>query len=187
MFAMQTQAQTPNPSDPTSYMTAEQLLKYEADKQLAKVQSIHDMQIAEYEKKIKQFGDWVGVGGEVGTAINEGLTAVVDVADKFGKTDVGKFTLVLVAWKVMGSDVVKILLGILFFVVLVVMLSRFYKNTVTDRRMLEKRTPQGLWKRDIKEYGIVESELDGEERLWLTIVLAVVFLIGIWITYGIMF
>ena len=185
MFAMQTQAQTP--ADPTSYMTVEQLAKYHADTKLAEVKAVHDLQIAEYEKKIKQFGDWVGVGGEVGTAINEGLTAVVDVADKFGKTDVGKFTLVLVAWKVMGKDVIKIILGLLFFAVLVIVITKFYRNTVTDCRKLVKRTPQGLWKRDIKQYEIVESELEEDGRIWLTIFLVVAFLIGVWITYGIMF
>jgi hypothetical protein len=181
------QAQTPTPNDPTSYMTAEQLAKYHADNKLAEVKAVHDLQVAEYEKKIKQFGDWVGVGGEVGTAINEGLTAVVDVADKFGKTDVGKFTLVLVAWKVMGKDVVKIVLGLLFFAVLVTLLSRFYRRTVTDRKLLKLRTPQGFWKRDIKEYEIIESNLEGEEKAWLTAGIIVAFLLGIWITYGVMF
>ena len=164
-------------------LTPAQRAKVEADALIAK----QEAQIAIYEKKIEQFGDWVGVGGEVGEAVKQGLEAVVDVADKFGQTDVGKFTLVLVAWKVMGKDVVKIILGLIFFAMLVVIITRFYRNTVIDKKMLSKRTPQGFWKRPIKEYVVVESSLDGEERTWLTIVLGVIFLLGIWITYAIMF
>ena len=180
-------AQSTTPSDPTSYMTPEQRAKYEADLKLAELEAQKDMEIAKLENKIKQYGDWIGVGGEVGQAIEEGLSAVVGVADEFGKTDVGKFTLVLIAWKVMGKDIVKILLGIVFFSVLVFLLSRFYRRTVADRRVCVEVTPQGLWKRNIKKYEMVESELDGEERAWLTVGLVAAFLIGIWITYGIMF
>ena len=166
-----------------SDLTPAQQTKIRLEQELAEKQ----IQLDIAEQKVKQFGDWVGVGGEVGEAVKQGLEAVVDVADKFGQTDVGKFTLVLVAWKVMGKDVVKIILGLIFFAMLVIILTRFYRNTVTDKRMLTKRMPQGFWKRSIKEYTVVESSLDGEERTWLTIVLGVIFLLGIWITYAIMF
>ena len=178
---------TTNPQDPVSYMTPTQKLQYEADQKLVELEMIKDMEIAQLEKKVEQFGDWVGVGGEVGGAIKEGLEAVVDVADKFGKTDVGKFTLVLVAWKVMGKDVVKIVLGLLFFAVLVFILNRYYRRTVADRKVLIKRTSLGFWQRANKEYEVVESSLDGDEKAWLTAGLVVAFLLGIWITYGIMF
>jgi hypothetical protein len=180
-------AQTSTPSDPVSYMTPTQRAKYEADLKLAELQTQKDMEIAKLENKIKQYGDWVGVGGEVGQAIEEGLSAVVGVADQFGKTDVGKFTMVLIAWKVMGHDIVRILLGIAFFAVLVTLLRRFYRNTIADHKVLTKRTPQGFWKRNINEYEIVESKLDGDEQAWLTVGLVAAFLLGIWITCGIMF
>jgi len=164
-------------------LTPAQRAQYEADIIIAKQKAQLDIA----EQKIEQFGDWVGVGGEVGGAIKEGLEAVVDVADKFGKTDVGKFTLVLVAWKVMGKDVVKIILGLLFFGVFVFMLSRFYRRTITDRKILTKRTPQGFWKRPIKEYEVVESNLEGDEKAWLTAGIILAFLLSIWITYAVMF
>ena len=176
--------QTP---DATNYLTPEQLAQYNADKAMAEVELAHELEVEKLEKKIEQFGDWVGVGGEVGIAVEEGLSAVVDVADKFGQTDVGKFTLVLIAWKVMGKDVVKILLGVVFFSVLVFLLSRFYRRTISSRRILVERTPQGAWKRDKKEWEVEKSNLDGDERAWLTAGIIAAFLIGIWITYGIMF
>jgi hypothetical protein len=99
----QTQTTDKKVGDPTSYMTPDQLAKYHSD-----------MEVAALEKKLETYGNWVGVGGEVGEAVRSGLEAVVDVADQFGQTDVGKFTLVLVAWKVMGKDTIRILLGFMF-------------------------------------------------------------------------
>jgi len=185
MIAMPLQAQTSTEqvTIPYSDLTPAQQAQYQADRLIAEQKA----QLAIAEKKIEQFGDWVGVGGEVGKAIEEGLSAVVNVADEFTGTDVGKFTMILVAWKVMGKDVVKILLGIFFFAVMTLLVVRIYRNSVQTRRKLVEKTPQGLWKRPIKKYELVESKLDGEERLWLSIVLTVVFLLGIWITYGIMF
>ena len=153
--------------------------------QLAKLKAEAELELM--EKKLKQYGDWVGVGGEIGQAIDDGLNSVVDVAEKFGKTEVGKFTLVLIAWKVIGADAVRILLGLLFFIVLTVLIMKLYKRSVPDKKVLVKNVPQGMWKRNIKEYKIVESALDGEEKIWMTVILAIVFLVGIWITYSIMF
>jgi hypothetical protein len=184
MIAMPLQAQTTQQvTVDYSDLTPAQQAQYNADKLITEQKA----QLAVAEKKIEQFGDWVGVGGEVGKAIEEGLSAVVNVADEFSGTDVGKFTMILVAWKVMGKDVVKILLGIIFFIVMAFLITRIYRNSVQTRRKLIQKTPQGFWKRSIKKYELVKSDLDGEEKLWLSIVLAAVFLIGIWITYAIMF
>lgn len=47
---------------------------------------------------------WKGIGQEIGIATKEGLTSVMDVAEKFGTTNVGRFVMFMVAWKVMGQD-----------------------------------------------------------------------------------
>ena len=70
------QAQTPTKPSPEQYLTADQLAKYQSD-----------LRVAELEKKLQTYGNWVGVGGEIGIAVREGLGAVVDVSEKFGKTD----------------------------------------------------------------------------------------------------
>ena len=86
-------------------LTVEQQLKITAEQE-AKL----------LEQRISTYGNWAGVGKEVGIAVSEGLNAVVDVADKFGGTNVGRFTMVLVAWKVVGRDLVRIAIGLLFYV-----------------------------------------------------------------------
>ena len=177
-------AQVANGSDKVtlnaSDLTPAQLVKIEADKKIAQANA----QIEELQKKIDTYGKWVGVGGEIGTAVKEGLTAVVDVADKFGKTDVGHFTMVMIAWKVIGKDIVKIVLGLFFFCVLTLVIVKVYRRVVMARKVLVENP--GFLKYP-KKYEVIESKLDGEESIWMTIILLLVFLLGVWITYGIMF
>lgn len=71
----------------------------------------------EVKQKIEAYGSWVGLGREIGTAVNEGLSALTKQADEFAKTGVGKFTMVMIAWNVMGWQLVHIVFGTLFFVV----------------------------------------------------------------------
>jgi uncharacterized membrane protein YciS (DUF1049 family) len=53
---------------------------------------------------------WVGIGKEIGEATKQGLDAVVDSANKFGNTKVGNFVMIMIAWKIMGAE----LLGYIF-------------------------------------------------------------------------
>jgi hypothetical protein len=59
-----------------------------------------------------QVGKWTGVGKEVGTAVKDGLDAVVVEAEKFGTTKVGNFVMIMIAWKIMGRDLIGIVFGI---------------------------------------------------------------------------
>lgn len=177
LVAIPTQAQqTKQVGDPTTYMTAEQLAKYTGD-----------MKIADLEKKLETYGNWVGVGGEVGNAIEEGLTAVVDVADKFTGTDVGKFTMVLVAWKVIGKDLVRILLGLIFLAIITLLFFRVYRNTYVPKRKLVEKTPQGWFKRAKKKYEIIIPNDDWEGYNGVKIVILFLYAGAVGISYAIMF
>jgi len=155
--------------------------------QIAKLKAEAELDLM--EKKLEQYGNWVGVGGEIGEAIDDGLNSVVDVAEKFGKTEVGKFTLVLIAWKVVGTDVVRILLGLLFIGMFTWLLIFSFRRTCIERRVLTKRENPGFMKYPkLKEYKIIEPLFgDGEGLGIIRIVHLIFFLIGIWITYAIMF
>jgi hypothetical protein len=174
------QTQEENVTIKKSELTAQQLATVEANAQLQKAQA----QIDELNKKVETYGKWVGVGGEVGTAVKEGLSAVVDVADKFGKTDVGKFTMVMIAWKVIGQDVVRIFLGLLFFITFTTVLIYIVRKALMSSRKIVEN-PGFL--RYPKKYEIIRPAIEGEEAAWTTIVIVAAFLISIWITYAIMF
>jgi len=177
MMNFQTVAQTTTTKadrvgNPESYMTAEQLAEYYGD-----------IKMAEIEGKMKKYGDWVGVGGEVGTAIKEGLTAVVDVAGKFGNTDVGKFTMVMVAWKVVGEDFVRILLGVIFALVMSILIFRSIRHYY-PRKYLIKGSRWLFWKD--KEYKLREPSYD-EGSAFMKIIHIALLMGSYGITYGIMF
>jgi hypothetical protein len=87
-------------SVPRSALTAQQLAGVEA-------QGI--------KEKAEAYGAWVGVGKEVGEAVNSSLSAISDNAAKFADTKVGKFSMFIVAWKVLGNDI----LGVFYALILV--------------------------------------------------------------------
>lgn len=58
--------------------------------------------------EVQQVSEWAGRGKEVGEAINSSLAAVTENTAKFADTKVGKFTMFIIAWKVLSDDLVGI-------------------------------------------------------------------------------
>lgn len=50
--------------------------------------------------------EWVGLGKEIGEAVNSSLAAVTEQTSKFAETKVGYLTMALVVWRVVGEDFV---------------------------------------------------------------------------------
>lgn len=177
-LAINVQGQTqsnPKVGNPEAYLTAEQLAKYQSD-----------IKVAELEQKLLTYGNWVGVGGEVGSAVKEGLMAVVDVAGEFGDTDVGKFTLVMVAWKVMGKDVVRIILGLLFLIIITLIFIKIYNNLYQNERKIIERP--GLFNfTGMKKYQIIEKDTNWDGYVAVQIVMLFLYAGAIGLTYAIMF
>lgn len=69
------------------------------------------LQQVETQQKIESYGKWVGLGKEVGSAVREGLGALTDETDRFSKTGVGKFTMFIIAFKVLGYPIIQLLFG----------------------------------------------------------------------------
>ncbi|MBC7836505.1 hypothetical protein H7X87_01880 [Acetobacteraceae bacterium] len=55
--------------------------------------------------------DWADMGRAIGIATREGLSAVTEETAKFAETTPGKFTMLMIAWKVMGTDFTSFLLS----------------------------------------------------------------------------
>ena len=56
--------------------------------------------------------EWVGIGKEIGEATKEGLNSVVDASEKFGTTRVGIFVMVMIAWRIIGHQLMGIVFGV---------------------------------------------------------------------------
>jgi hypothetical protein len=157
----------------TSDLTIDQLAKIKAEQELSVLQ-----------KKVETYGKWVGVGGEVGIAVRDGLNAVVDVADKFGNTDVGKFTLIMVAWKIMGKDVLRICLGVLLIIILTGLCFKAYNLAYKPRRVLVENP--GFLKYP-KLYKIIEPKNDWDGYNSMKFLLVVIYFVLVAVTFLIMF
>jgi hypothetical protein len=72
------------------------------------ISAIEQQQVAD---KIQTYGKWVGFGKEVGEAVNGSLSAVTEQTSKFAQTGVGRLTVALVIWKVVGDQAVHFVAG----------------------------------------------------------------------------
>lgn len=71
-----------------------------------------DLSDKELQDKVSQYGKWVGIGHEVGIAVNDGLTAVTTQANNFSQTPVGKWTIFVIIFKVVGEKAIQYMVGI---------------------------------------------------------------------------
>lgn len=103
--------------------------------------------------------NWAGVGKEIGEATRDALNSVVDVSDKFSKTDVGKFVLVMVAYKVIGQKIIAVVLGIPVFLfgigVWIFVFRRFF---CSYRVLIENDTTVKVKKYNTVNYEFYTSE-----------------------------
>lgn len=104
------------------------------------------------EYKVQSYGKWAGMGEEIGTAVSGALTAVKDVSIEFADSDLGHFTMLMVAWKVMGIDVVRIVIGVFLIFLGWIFTLKSYFKTCTPTRLYENGR-QPLFMRPFKSSG----------------------------------
>lgn len=105
---------------------------------------------------------YLGIGREIGEAVKGGLESVVDVSNRFADTPVGKFTLFMVAWKVIGQDLLAVVLGVpIYFIGMAVWMYVFHRMflgvwvTTTDaagKKVREKDPPLKFESRDARAF-----------------------------------
>lgn len=109
--------------------------------QLAKVKARN--KVEEVTDQLETYGKYAGMGKEVGIAVSEGLGAVKDVTLEFADSKVGKLTMALIVWKVIGDDLKGIVFGIPLWLLLTIALLWSYRKTCMRRKILTKR--EGGW------------------------------------------
>ena len=83
--------------------------------------------------RVKQYGSWVGIGHEVGVAVNEGLQAVSSQANTFAQTPVGKWTIFIIIFKVIGQQALGVLFAALIIVVGIPLWIWSFRRFLPDR------------------------------------------------------
>jgi hypothetical protein len=103
----------------------------------------------EIEQKVQTYGKYAGIGREIGVAVDGALSAITDNAQKFAQTDVGKLTIFLVVWKVIGGDFIQLAIGIFLFAIGVPIFIWLLR-----RNCIVRRIPVSGGKSDEKKYEV---------------------------------
>jgi hypothetical protein len=92
--------------------------------------------------------------------------------------------MVMIAWKIIGKDIIRIIIGLVFLTIFTIFLGRYYKDNFTVHKVAVNDNGWRFWLP--KEWKLVEPKnYDGYEFVkWLTILMMVG---GFGITYAIMF
>jgi len=136
------------------------------------------------QKPVEVANEWVDFGKNVGTAMREGLSALTDEANKFAGTDAGRFTMVVIAWKVMGKDALSLLdrftgvvIGVPLFIAWISIYLYVLRNKFMTRRVVI--TSEGPFYNRKKTYQLVNENLNwGGEDGCACFVTTAIFVIG---------
>ena len=112
---------------------------------------------------LEQVGKYAGIGKEIGEGVSGALSAVNTEVAKFGDTKVGHFAMAMVAWKIMGDDVIVLIkklmgsiVGVPFFFLASLTILWSYRRLCIPRKFLTKQ--EGAWWFGKREYTLVTPE-----------------------------
>jgi hypothetical protein len=143
-----------------------------------------DLAAKQLTDKQAMFGKWVGIGDEVGKAINSGLAAVTKQTNDFAQTPVGKWTVFVIVFKVVGEKIIQYLLGIVMILIGVPTWVWSYRKYLPKRYLTRVNYDKDTGKLVSKEYNYGYG--DGSNRLdsdtasgwcvghWVGLVLAII-------------
>lgn len=121
------------------------------------------------------------IGEQTGIAVKRSLEAVVDVSNKFGDTPVGKITIALVVWRIVGSDIALLLLGIIIFSIGLFLFKRIYFERKIPTSYTNEPRLWGLYTTRVpKDYHFVESSEDSKVFAGILLLVSmIVFIVSI--------
>lgn len=154
---------------------------------------IAELEAGETLSTVETVGKYAGVGKEIGEGVSGALGALNEEAQKFGDTQVGHFTMAMIAWKIMGDDIVAVshdmvgyVVGIPFFFLASLALLWSYRRRCLPHTVLVKRGA-GIFAE--REYQTMEpSDAGGWNSAEWAIAHGVTFMIvtvvGVWMIFA---
>lgn len=135
------------------------------------------------------------VGKEIGIAINDGLSAITEQTSKFAKTTPGKFTMFLIAWKVMAKDareitsaILGVAFGVPFLIFFEFLLISLFRRVTTKRRVLLSENGKSKNYEYQDTWYTKDNKDSSDAKLAFVICWWIIFAAGnIWIIAGIIF
>lgn len=143
-------------------LTPEELKAYQQIKMVAEGKK-PDFDISRITpEQIDRYGQ---IGKAFGEAFKECWTTVSSDAEKFAQSDAGKMTMILIAWKIMGSDAIGLLdqfvqyfVGMLFFTISTIIFVYSFKRNCMSKRTVVSKTKKGFFTTHIV-YGAAERPI----------------------------
>lgn len=113
---------------------------------------------------VQAANEWVDFGKNVGSAMDAGLSALTKNANEFAGTDAGRFTMLVIAWKVAGKDAIGLLdrftgitVGMSALVVALVIYVWVVRRFFMSRTVVLKKTGGLFSPTRVVEYGLINS------------------------------
>lgn len=120
--------------------------------------------------KIKSASKIANLSLEVGTAVNDALSSLTNRTEQIAKTNAGKMTLYMIAYKIMGKSLVRLVVGIPILLLFIFLFIAWWSKVGVPQIIPKKTNTAGEFTTELKYANI------GEQLLW-----ACIFLIAIWI------
>ncbi len=134
-----------------------------------KMYQVPESQLTEQQKakfqgaSPKDVRDWVGLGKEIGMAVNESLSAITVQSNNFAQTPVGKLTVAVVIFKVIGDPAIHLLVGTVEALVLIPLWIWSYRKFL-PRRVVKSQEYGENGKKKLVVYEDLEIKDDEEWR-----------------------
>lgn len=101
-----------------------------------------DMQNVAPTVNVNSLSEYAELGQKYGIALSEVAKSIGTTVNDLAKTPVGVFMLVMVAWKVMGNDLIGIVGGFIWFTVMLPLwIYMFHRVVLSTRRVVETKSP----------------------------------------------
>lgn len=98
------------------------------------------------KQQLATVSGWVGVGKEIGQAFDGALGAVQSHATSLADSKLGTYIMILVAWKVLGNDLIQFLVGVPLLIAVMIIHVWSYRKTCMTRRVKIKGGKEPEWK-----------------------------------------
>lgn len=132
-------------------------------KKIEEVQS-KKQEVQQTQKTVESVGQWVNLGKEIGTAMDQGLKSVTQTAVDLSNSPLGWYIMTMIAWKIMGSQLTGIIFGFPFAIIVFSLWFWSYRRTCTSFKTLKSKKWNSDGKRYDYEWEIIEPDVDTTEK-----------------------
>ena len=132
---------------------------------------------------VDSMGEYAELGKKYGIALSEVAKSVGTTVNELAQTPVGKFMLVMVAYRVMGDDVIGVAGGVIWFATMIpIWIYMFHRLVFGTRRVRTRVRQDGETETDIEPIDF--NGTAGAISIWMLFVMFLICLSGFFMIFG---